>query len=153
VVAGKVSGVEGADGLDDGLLFLVAEFGEDGQGKDFLRCLFAEGEVSLLVAEPGETGLKVEGDGVVDLAADVVLGEVLPKGVASRSADNVLVEDVGCARVGDGQDDALGDGCGGEPGLGEELVIANGELSALLIPEGKVAEFYLEDGGLDGVQT
>ncbi len=102
-----VSGVEGADGVDDGLLFVVAEFGVDGEGEDFGGGAFGVGEVAGFVAEVFEGGLQVEGDGVVDLAADVAGGEVGAEGVAARGADDVLVED-GCgARVGVGQDDAV----------------------------------------------
>ena len=45
---------------------------------------------------------------VVDLAADAAIGEVLAQIVAAWGADDVLVEDVSGAWVGDGQDDALG---------------------------------------------
>ena len=52
------------------------------------------GEVSLFVAEMGEAGLQVEGQRVVDLAADLAVGEVLAEGIAAGGADDVLVEDV-----------------------------------------------------------
>ena len=35
----------------------------------------------------------------------------------------------------------------------EELVVASGVVAALLVPPGEVAEFDLEDGGLDGVEA
>ena len=74
---------------------------------------FADGEVALLVAEGGEAGLEMEREGVVDLAADFLVGEVLAECVAAGGADDVLVEDVAGAWVGDGEDDAFVDGgCG-----------------------------------------
>ena len=101
------SGVEGADGFDDGLLFVVAEFGVDGQGEDFGGGAFGVGEVAGLVAEVFERGLQMEGDGVVDFAADAMGGEVVAQCVAARGADDVLVEDVGGAGIGVGKDDAI----------------------------------------------
>ncbi len=65
------------------------------------------GEVSFFVAEMGEAGLQVEGQRVVDLAADLAVGEVLAEGIAAGGADDVLVEDVAGALVGDGEDDAF----------------------------------------------
>ena len=44
----------------------------------------------------------MEGDRVVDLAADLALCEILAELVATGGADDVLVEDMTCARVGDG---------------------------------------------------
>ena len=87
-------GVEGADGVDDGLLLVVAEFGVDGQGEDFGGGAFGVGEVAGFVAEVFERGLQVERNGVVDFAADLLGGEVVAQSVAARGADDVLVEDV-----------------------------------------------------------
>ena len=39
------------------------------------------------------------------------------------------------------------------PGGAEELIVAGGEVAALLVPLGKVGEFDFEDGGLDGVEA
>ena len=96
----------------------------------------------------------MEGEGVVDLAADPAVGEVLAEGVAAGGADDVLVEDVGGAGVGDRAGRCLprGGGCGEAGGL-EELVVAGGEVAALLVPLREIAEFDLEDGGLDGVEA
>ena len=101
------SGVKGADGFDDGLLLVVAEFGVDGQGEDFGGGALGVGEVAGLVAQVFERGLQMERDGVVDFAADAMRGEVVAQSVAARGADDVLVEDVGGARVGVGKDDAV----------------------------------------------
>lgn len=114
---------------------------------------FADGEVALLVAETGQAGLQVQRHGVVDLAADLAVGEVLAEFVAARGADDVLVEDVAGARIGDGEDYAFFCECRREIGVAEELVVAGGVVAALLVPLGKIAEFDLEDGGLKAVET
>ena len=54
-----LSGIESADGVDDGLLFVVAEFGVDGEGEDFGGSTFGVGEVAGFVAEFFEGGLHV----------------------------------------------------------------------------------------------
>ena len=100
-------GVKGADGGDYGLLLVVAQFGVEGKGEDFGSGAFGLGEVSQFVAEVAERGLQVDGDGVVDLAADLLRGEVGAQGVAARGADDVLMEDRRGAWVGVGQDDAV----------------------------------------------
>ncbi len=115
--------------------------------------LFGLGEVSGFVAEVGEAGLQVERQGVVDFAADVVVGEVLAEVVAAGGADDVLVEDVSGAGVGVGEDDAVGGGSAGEVCGLEELVVAGGEGASFFVPTGEMAEFYLEDGGLEGVEA
>ena len=154
------SGVEVGYGGYYGLLFVFAEFGVDGEGEDFLGGSFGDGEVAGLVAEVGEGLLLVEGEGVVDLGADAVGGEVGAEVVAARGADDVLVEDMGGAGVGPGEDHAVGDGGGvGGGGHGgdacgeEELVVAGGELAAALVPGGEVLEFHFKDGGLQGVEA
>ncbi len=114
---------------------------------------FADGKVALFVAEAGEAGLEMERERVVDLAADLLVGEVLAEGVAAWGADDVLVEDVASAWVGDGKDDAFVDRGSGEVRCAEELVVAGGVVAALLIPLREVAKFDLEDGGLDGVEA
>ena len=55
----------------------------------------------------GRGGLEVEREGVVDLAADLAVGEVLAEGVAAGGSDDVLVEDVVGAGVGVGEDEAV----------------------------------------------
>ena len=102
-----LSGVEAADSVDHGLLFVVAEFGVDGQGEDFGGGALGVGEVAGLVAEVFEGRLQVEWDGVVDFAADAMGGQVVAEAVAARRADDVLVEDVGGARVSEGKDNAV----------------------------------------------
>jgi hypothetical protein len=89
------------------LLFVVAQFGVEGKGEDFGGGAFGVGEVAGFVAEVFERGLQVDGDGVVDLAADLLRGEVGAQSVAARGSDDVLVEDRRCARVGVGQNDAV----------------------------------------------
>ena len=76
-------------------------------GRGLRRRRVRIGEVAFFVAEVGEAGLQVKRDGVVDLAADLAVGEVLAEGVAAGGADDVLVEDVGGAGVGEGEDDAF----------------------------------------------
>jgi len=90
------------------LLFGVEEFGVDREGEDFGGGALGVGEVAGLVAERLEGGLQVERDGVVDLAANLAGGEVVAESVAAGGADDVLVEDVGGARVGVGEDEAVG---------------------------------------------
>ena len=127
------SGVEGADGFYDGLLFVLAEFGVDGEGEDFVGGLLGDGEGSGDVAEGTEGFLKVEREGVVDLGGDGVGGEEGTEVVAARNADDVLVEDGLGVRVDVGEDEAVGGGggvggCGesGDAGGEEELVVAGG---------------------------
>jgi hypothetical protein len=100
-----------ADGGDYGLLLVVAEFGIEGQGEDFGGGKFGVGEVSGLVAEVAEGRLQVDGDGVVNFAADLLGGEVGAQDVAARDSDDVLVEDGRGARIGVGENDAVF--CGG----------------------------------------
>ena len=118
-----------------------------------MGCGFADGEVALLVAEIGQAGLQVQWNRVVDLAADLAVGEVLTELVAAWSTDDVLVEDVACARVGEGKDDALFHSRGGEIGVAEELVVTDGVVATLLVPLGKIAKFDLEDSGLQAVEA
>jgi hypothetical protein len=68
----------------------------------------ADGEVAEFVAEGGEGLLQVEGLGVVDFGADAVGGEVVAECVAAGGADDVLMEDVVGAGIGEGDDDAVG---------------------------------------------
>ena len=135
--------VEAADGFDDGLLFVVAEFGVDGEREDFGGGALGLGEVARAVAEVAESVLLVETERVVNLAADVFVGEVGAEVVAARGADDVLVEDVLGAGMRVGENDAVGDGFGrfgagldGDAGCEEELVVACGEGAALLVPRG-----------------
>ena len=116
-----------ADGVDDGLLLVVAELGVDGQGEDFGGGLFGVGEVAGFVAEVFERGLQVERDGIVDLAADAQGSEMVAELVAAWRADDVLVEDVGGARIGPGQHDALASGSAGEACTAEKLIVAGCE--------------------------
>ena len=69
---------------------------------------FCVGEVALFVAEVLEAGLQVEGDGVVDVVAYVVSGEVFAELVAGfpgiffvGEGEGVLVVDVAASFVGD----------------------------------------------------
>ena len=114
---------------------------------------FAHGEVALLVAEVSQAGLQVQGDRVVDLAADFLFGQVVAEFVAAGSADDVLMKDVSGARVGDGENDSFLYSVGGEIGFAEELIVDECVFAALLIPLGQIAEFDLEDCGLDGVKA
>ncbi len=139
-------------------MFVFAEFGVEGQGEDLGGGAFGFGKVSGVIAEGCEGGLLVEAEGIVDFGADRFGGEVGSEVVAAGGADDVLVEDVLGAGVGVGQDDAggpgvLGRGEGGDAGGEEELVVAGGEVAAALVPGGQVAEFDLEDGGLEGVES
>ena len=79
-----------------------------GESEDLGGGAFGDGEVAEAVAEGLEAVLQVEGKRVVDLGADVVVGEVGLEGVAAGGADDVLVEDVGGAGVGYGEHDAVG---------------------------------------------
>ena len=80
-------------------------------------------------------------------------GEVGAEGVAAGGADDVLVEDVRGAGVGEGKDDAVGWLVAVRPALRKSLVVAGGELAAALVAGGEVAELDFEDGGLDGVEA
>jgi hypothetical protein len=55
--SGATSGVEAADGFDYGLLFVVAEFGVDGQGEYFGGGEFGLGKIAGLIAEVMECDL------------------------------------------------------------------------------------------------
>ncbi len=111
------SSVEALDDVDYGLLLVFSEFRVHGQGQYLVGGAFGFGEVASLVAQCGQAGLQVERQRVVDLAADLAVGEVLAEGVAAGDSDHVLVEDVSSTRVGVGQDDAVlnrwrhGSGC------------------------------------------
>lgn len=114
---------------------------------------FTGREVSLLVAEVSQAGLQMQGNRVVDLAADLLFGQVVAELVAAGSADNVLMKHVSGARVGDGEDDSFLYSVGGEVHFAEELIVEEGVLASLLVPLGQIAEFDLENGGLDGVKA
>lgn len=144
------------------------EFGEDGEGEDLLG---EEGGVGEWGGgegvEGGEAGLLVEGDGVVDFAADVEAVEVGFEGVALSlvgDADSELVPDVGAVGEGLGEEDGwgrlgvaagagggAGGGCGLREGGGEVLVVELGVALAGGGPGVEVGEFYAEEGGLEGV--
>ncbi len=98
--------------------------------------------------------MQVQRERVVDLAADLAVGEVLAEIVAAWCADDVLVKDMGGARIGDraGRCPRLVRG-GGEACGAEELVVAGGMVAALLVPLGQIAELDFEDGGLHGVEA
>src|ERR1700692_2341376 len=87
-----LSGVEGGDGVDYGLLFVLAQLRVDGQSQDLGGSLFGGWEIAAAVAVGCQAGLFVQRDGVVDLGADAAFGEVLAQGVAARRANDVLVE-------------------------------------------------------------
>ncbi len=105
-------GVEGADGGDDGLLLVVAEFGVEGEREDFGGGAFGFGEVAGVVPEEAKRGLQMQRQGVVDLGADALGGEVGAEFVSSRGADDVLVKDVLGAGMSVGKDESVLDGFG-----------------------------------------
>src|SRR5208337_4101831 len=82
------------DGADDRMLLVLAKLGEDGQGQHLVRRSFGFGEAALFVTEVLQRCLQMERDGVVDLRADLALGEELTQTVAARGADNVLMPNV-----------------------------------------------------------
>ena len=115
------------------MLFVVAEFGVDGQGEDLVGGLLCDGESSGGVAEGAKGCLEVEWERVVDLGGDRMGGEEGAEVVAARGADDVLVEDRLGVMVDVGEDEAVGDGGGvggggerGDAGGQEELVVAGG---------------------------
>ena len=55
---------------DDFVALGFGEFGVDGKGHGFVGGSFGLGEVADAVVEVGETGLHVEGEGIVNFAAD-----------------------------------------------------------------------------------
>ena len=67
---GYRSSVEGADGFYYGLLFVVAEFGVDGEGQHLVGGLLCDGEGSGGVAEGAKGFLEVQRERVVDLCGD-----------------------------------------------------------------------------------
>ena len=60
---------------------------------------FAQRKVALFVAEARQTRLQVQRQRVVNLAADLTVGEVLPQSVPPRRANDVLMEDMAGARI------------------------------------------------------
>ena len=142
------------------MLFVFAEFGVEGKGEDLGGGALGLGEVSGTVAEEGKRGLEVEGERIVDFGSDARCGKSGAELVAAGSADDVLMEDVLRARVGVGEDQAVGDsggvfrgGHGGDARGQEELMVSRGEVATSLIPPGDVLQFDPEDGGLDGVEA
>jgi hypothetical protein len=102
---------EFGDGGDDSRDLLGFEFGIDGQGEGFLGGALGLGEVAGFVAEASVERLQVQGNRVVDGAADFALGEELLEGITVGDADGVLVEDVfaaggngGCGYAGDSRE-------------------------------------------------
>src|SRR6476646_2804948 len=90
---------------------------------------------------------------VINLASDAAVGKVLAELVAARNADNVLVEDVSGARIGEGQHDPFGGAVSRKACAAEEMVITLGEIAALLVPVRKIPELYFEDRGLNRVEA
>src|ERR1700722_2693950 len=71
------SGVEGSDGVDDGFLLVFAKFGAHRKREGCGGGEFGVGEDARFAAEVGEAGLQMQGEGIVDFGADVMVGEVL----------------------------------------------------------------------------
>src|SRR5260370_33147045 len=90
---------------------------------------------------------------VVDLAADLAFLQVLAQGVASRSPDDVLVEDVSGSIVGEGKHHAFCGAGGSDPSGLKQLVIMHGKVAALLVPLRQVLELHLQHSGLQSVQA
>lgn len=91
--------------FDHAVLFASFQFGVDGERENFGGGLFGVGEVAGLVAEGGEALLQVEGDWVVDRAADFAFGEIVAEGVAAvvevRNPDSkAILASSGCEVAG-----------------------------------------------------
>src|SRR5206468_1043653 len=86
--------------LDDAPLLFHGDLGEHRKRQHAASCRFADREVAFAVAEEAEAFLQVQRDRVVDLAADLLVAEVLDERVtlAAADADDVLIEDVSSVR-------------------------------------------------------
>src|ERR1035437_6117124 len=143
------------DGGDDGLLFVLAQLGEDGQGQDLSRRSLGLGEAALAVAEALQRRLQMERDGVVNLRADLALGQKSAQPVAAGGADNILMPDVMRAANLLRKDDAVdGIGAGFDQSSGaKERMIALSHGAAELIPAVDVAGLDGEDDALETVHA
>ena len=98
-------------------------------------------EVALDVAEHAETGLFMQGKGVVHLAADVMRTQVLDQRITLVRINNELVVNVGIARCLGGKKDAVlqitGMECvdlSCEPFFSKGLAVERGIGAALFVP-------------------
>ena len=75
--------------------FMLSSSSGDGDGERFSGGFFGMGKIAFAVAQVAEAGLQVEGYRVVDIAAHLVLQQVILRPVPSAGdADNVLIVDV-----------------------------------------------------------
>jgi len=132
--------------LNDVVLHGCGQLGIDGQGDGAVCGLFRRREISLRVAQILEALLLVEGDRVVDLAADVVVVEMLAQGVAiSGHAHDVLVVDMKFTIIGDMRlDHALDVEMG---------VVIGGVLLTAFVPGIEMGQLDAENGSLHGIQA
>src|SRR5262245_16957225 len=78
---------EGGAALDHAPLLVRGQLREQRQRQHAPAGLLADGEVALGVTQVSEALLAVQGDGVVDLAADALGLQVLDQAVALAAAD------------------------------------------------------------------
>ena len=109
--------------------------------------------------DAAEAFLAIEGDGVVDLAADLALGEEGFEGIAATMGDaqGELVPDTFAGEV-DGEEDFGIGGCAGtilgDAGKVEEvLAVMAGVAGAVAVVGGKVRELGAEEGGLERIHA
>ena len=102
--------VESLDCSDDAGLFVWPDLRVDGQCEHLSGGGFADREVASFIPQMSESGLLMERQGIVDFAADLVIAEILPELITARRANDVLVEDMGCAGVDEWEDDPVRNG-------------------------------------------
>ena len=152
---GKIlnGGEKRGEATNDFCLFVLGEFGENGEGEGFAGGAFGFGKVARLIAEISEAFLFVEWAWVVNFRADFELGEVDAEGVAMGRPDNELVVDVmvrgfGMSKLFEGEGEEWG-----EASIVDGPTIEIGPLATPLAPLIEVGEFDLKNGGLDGIDA
>ncbi len=141
---GDLGAVELENGLCDFLDVFFLEARGDGEGDDTFREIFRHGESAFLVPQILETGLKVQGDGVIERRADALFLEVGLEFVAIGNEKGEDVEDVGAV---------IGEFGFHERRAFEELVVEASIFDAFEVHLIDIGEFEGEEGGLDGVEA
>src|SRR6266851_5381011 len=89
-----VLAVEICNALHYPALFLFGEFGEHGQGQDFFGCALSFRKITFAVSEIHEARLQVQGNGIVDLGANLSRSKELAQLLAAIGADHILMENM-----------------------------------------------------------
>ena len=92
-LAGRTNGRERSDSLYDSMLILGAQTGEHREREYLVGGVLRHREIPPRPASPGVSGLKVNGNWVVNARPDAVDSQVFLQLIAVRRANNIEVID------------------------------------------------------------